>query len=211
MYGRVLSISLLLLFACSACSSQPKQVPQETSQSPTAALALSDVPDKAFRNYLEEHVDTDGDSMLSQDEVDAVTAIGAVSDDGTVTDQGLSGLGITDLTGIDVLSNLQTLVCADNEIQSLDVSLNSRLAKLACSANQISTLTLPSSDDLIVLEADENSLSSIDLSAYDSLQVVRLDSTVTVAGREANLGQSALDKVNFMTSAFLDSTDHNGM
>lgn len=89
--------------------------------------------------------------------------------------------------------------------------MNSRLAKLACSANQISTLTLPSSDDLIVLEADENSLSSIDLSAYDSLQVVRLDSTVTVAGREANLGQSALDKVNFMTSAFLDSTDPNGM
>jgi hypothetical protein len=186
-------------------------VSQEPSESPTAALVLSDVPDKTFRDYLEEHADTDGDGALSQDEVDAVTEIGTVSDDGTVTDRGLSSLGVTDLTGIDVFTNLQTLVCADNEIRALDVSKNTHLTKLVCSTNQITTLTLPSSDGLSVLEAGENSLSSIDLSAYSSLQVVRLDSTVTVTGREAHLDQSALDKVNFMTSAFLNSVDGNGI
>ena len=150
----------------------------DAGASSKAVLVLDDdVPDEAFRTYLAENVDTDANGSLSREEAGAVTALGTPE-----VDDGLAGLGISDLTGIGCFENLATLVCSNNSIAELDLSHNTSLEQVVCENSQISELELPDTDDLYLLHCTGNSLTQVDLSGCAGLTDVQLDGGTSIVG-----------------------------
>ena len=152
------------------------------------ALNLADVQDQAFRTYLSESFDANGDGALSKREAEAVTSIGSVSEP-LEKGNGLTGLEIGSLQGIEVFNNLETLVCSDNALASLDLSKNDKLAHLVCTNNGIQDLVLPASGSLVSLWAEGNRLQSVDLAAQSGLSDIKLDAGVHVIGNSIQLDE----------------------
>lgn len=131
-------------------------------------LRLSEVADEAFRGYLSSNVDADQNGEISQEEADAVTAIGAVGEDGSASG-GLASAGVSSLSGIEVFQNLEVLVCPSNSLTSVDVSNNAQLKVLICTNNQISRINLGEGKALERLDIHENQLASLDVSSCEGL------------------------------------------
>ena len=83
-----------------------------------------------FKAYLVENFDTDGDGEISRDEAELITAIEC------------ENLGLTSLEGVRNLTNLQTLHCSYNAIETLDVSGMTSLTELLCDHNLITDLNV---------------------------------------------------------------------
>ena len=77
------------------------------------------VPDAAFRQYLVEHFDKDGDGNLSGDEANDVKHIDC------------RNLGITSLAGIERFQNLLSVNCSGNPIREIDLRLSASFFILA--------------------------------------------------------------------------------
>jgi photosystem II stability/assembly factor-like uncharacterized protein len=118
-------------------------------------LSLSDVGilDTAFLYALiDEGVDTNGDSLISYTEAEAVTSVD------------VSGKGISDMTGIEAFINLEHLQCRHNDITSLDVSSCTALKLLYCNSNQLTSLDVSNNSALGGLGCRDNQLISLDVS-----------------------------------------------
>jgi hypothetical protein len=63
----------------------------------------------------------------------------------------VSGLGISDLTGIENFTNLKVLSCSNNPLTSIDLSNNTSLTKLNCSGNPLMSLDLSNNTSLTKL------------------------------------------------------------
>ena len=109
-------------------------------------------PDAVFHEYVAACFDTDKNGILSAEEISAVTTI-------DVPDKGIS-----DLTGIEHFTALETLSCQNNQLTSLDVSNNTVLWHLNCSNNKLITLDVSNNTALESLFCDLNQLTSLDLS-----------------------------------------------
>ena len=105
-----------------------------------------------LKSLLKQGIDKDGDGKISRAE--AVSVVSLHLDNGT----------ISDLTGIEAFVNLDTLICHNNELTSLDVSKLTNLVYLRCEFNDISSLDLSSNVLLERLLCSHNSLTSLDLS-----------------------------------------------
>ena len=88
----------------------------------------------------------------------------------------VSNLSIADLTGIEAFIGIDTLICTDNSLTSLDVSANTSLIYLCFSNNQLSTIDLSSNTQLIEVCGQFNQLSAIDVSANTALKYLYLSS-----------------------------------
>ncbi len=186
-------------------------------------LNLQDVPDEAFRTYLAQNVDEDGDGGIDQEEADAVTAIGDVSA-GAVEGNGLAGLGISNLEGISIFSNLSQLVCSDNQLTELDLSGLAGLTNLDCSNNQLTGLDLSANGSLASVSCDDNeglsslalpkgdvlssvhatgcSLESIDLTGLAGLTDVLIDDSVQISGDAAMVDDQARDNLELLAALY---------
>lgn len=175
---------------------------------PKIVLDLQDVPDEAFRAYLAQNVDVDGNGGIDQEEADAVTAIGDASAD-AVAGNGLAGLGVTSLEGISTFSNLAQLVCAGNQLTELDLSGLTNLTALDCSSNQLASLDVSGQANLADLDCSSNQLTGLDLSANGALASVSCDGN-------AGLSSLALPKGDVLgtvsaTGCGLESVDLAGL
>ena len=54
----------------------------------------------------------------------------------------VSGLGISDLEGIEYFNQLETLNCSSNKLSGLRVAFNRKLTYLDCSDNQLTSMDL---------------------------------------------------------------------
>lgn len=77
---------------------------------------------------------------------------------------------ITDLTGIDFFTSLDTLHCANNKLTSLDVSKNRKLTILDCYNNQLTKLDVGENRLLKYLDCSTNLITSLDLSKNMQLE-----------------------------------------
>jgi len=112
-----------------------------------------DIPDNNFLNALiESGFDTDGDSIISNAEAEAVTSLSLID------------LGISDMTGIEAFVNLKVLACPDNPLTSLDVSNCIKLRVLRCNNNQLTDLDISKNITLTMLKCCDNQLSKLDVS-----------------------------------------------
>lgn len=91
--------------------------------------------------------------------------------DGKVLTANISGIksleirftNISDLTGIEDFTSLETLVCNNNNLQNLDFSKNTKLNYLNCSENKLTSLNVSNNISLEVLSCYMNNLSVLDV------------------------------------------------
>lgn len=104
-----------------------------------------EIADAAFKAYLLENYDVDGDGVLSSKEAEAVTKIEA------------SGLGIKDMSGLAAkFPNLTWLDCSDNELTELDLTGLQALTYLDCSGNKLTGLDISLLVNLETFDATGN-------------------------------------------------------
>ena len=111
-------------------------------------LTYSTVNDEAFLAYLLANFDTDGDGRLSNVEIQNVTEIDC------------SESGIASLEGIDIFTNLTSLICSNNKLNSLNVSSLTALTTLICNDNQIDRIDISQNVKLVTLDCSFNGLSA---------------------------------------------------
>lgn len=85
---------------------------------------------------------------------------------------------IASLKGIEYFINLDTLLCHQHKIDSLDISPLVNLKRLLCDGNGMKYLKTSGAANLLVLSASFNQLSVLDLSQNDSLQHVDCNSNI---------------------------------
>ncbi len=127
------------------------------------------IPDTAFLYALiDEGVDTNGDSLISIEEAEAVTSLDVHNN-------------ISDMTGIEAFVNLDALDCngegssgvLPNFITSLDISNNAELEYLWCGENMFNALDVSNNDALLYLACNQNLLTSLDVSNNPKLEKLR--------------------------------------
>ena len=121
-------------------------------------IATTYVPDDNFEQAL---IDLGYDNVLDNyvvtDSINSVTFLDVRND------------SISDLTGIEAFTALDTLWCGINQLDSLDVSSNTALTSLSCGLNQLTSLTVGSNTALIYLDCHLNQLTSLDAVSYTHL------------------------------------------
>lgn len=110
-------------------------------------------PDAAFRTYVLETADTDGDGYLSARERNEVSSIQ------------VAYKGITTLQGIEYFNRLSILNCASNRLTELKLG-TADLTQLNCGYNRLTGLDLGKQPGLINLTVSANPLESMDLRDY---------------------------------------------
>lgn len=137
------------------------------------------IPDPVFRRYLIRNFDSDGDNCLSHNEAAAITRI-------VVPD-----MGIRYLIGIEYCTALEHLDAARNDIQMLDLSLNTKLRYLNCSNNRsMSRLNVSGCTLIEELYALNCNYSQLDLQSMSRL--TRLDCSANPVTEIDLMGKSAL-------------------
>lgn len=116
-------------------------------------------PDAVFRKYVINHFDkAETDGYLDP------------SSEGYVVEElNVSGLGISNLKGIEFFPNLEKLDCSDNKITHLNVSQNTKLTKLNCQNNQLVQLVVTGCSALIYLYCNDNQLQELNVSGQTKL------------------------------------------
>lgn len=134
-----------------------KEVGIETVATGIVVINEANFPDQGFRNKIKKF-DLNGDGVFDSEEIAAIKEIHT------------SGGDIFDnLKGIEFFTELESLSCARNEINGLDISKNVKLVSLNCSNNNISSLDVSKNTKLETLICSSNDLSSLDVSKNTAL------------------------------------------
>ena len=124
---------------------------------------LTYVPDDNFEAYLE--ANGMGNGIANDDHVLTASISG-------VTSLTVNSLSIADLTGIEDFTALESLSCANNILNTINVSQNTSLTSLDCSNNQLSSLNVAQNTNLQNLTCDNNLLTSLSLTNNTALAVL---------------------------------------
>ncbi|WP_369013403.1 T9SS type A sorting domain-containing protein [Flavobacterium anhuiense] len=103
--------------------------------------------------------------------IDTGTADGKVltSSISSVTSLDVSRSSISDLTGIENFTSLQTLIASRNSLTSVNLSKNTKLTYLDLGTNQLTALDLNTNTALDNLDCQKNKLAALDISNNTSL------------------------------------------
>ena len=123
----------------------------------TAILNEVNFPDANFRAALVSELGINEGDVITDEMVAATTSLNVV------------GRSITDLTGIEHFTALETLYCYDNRLTSLDVSKNTALKELWCYNNRLTSLDVSKNTALTSLVCFDNQLTSLDVSKNTAL------------------------------------------
>ena len=129
-----------------------------------------------FIALIEQGVDTNGDSLISYSEAEAVTSLDIAGYEGGGVWGPNQSRGIENMKGIELFVNLDTLDCSVNDIVSLDLSQNASLTYLRCSWNQLSNLDVSNCTGLKKVDCPKNQLTSLDVSNNTALTFLRFSS-----------------------------------
>ena len=128
---------------------------------PAADVEINETnfPDERFCDIVKTF-DTDGNNVLSENEIAAVTEINC------------KRMGIASLKGIEHFTELEKLYCYDNKLTALDLSRNVKLEELNCRTNRLTALDLRNNTELQMVICSENALTELNLSHNPKLQDV---------------------------------------
>ncbi len=171
----------------------------ETEEQCIAASQVTLIPDINFEKELivqgYDTSPTNGETPTSKIEV--------------IIDLDITLENISDLTGLEDFTALETLDCSYNPITNIDISANQALRTLSGRFMDLETINLGSSPNFIGTSLGHNELNSIDVSQLPNLGVLRVeDNNLTTVDVTNNLMLSILDVYdNPMTS--LDIRNNN--
>lgn len=151
------------------------------SANPSIAIDAEHFPDENFRTYISDLYDRNDDGMLDRSEIRTAQNCTPV------------GLEIRSLKGIEVLTDLECLNCSGNELESLDVSQNTKLEELVVSNNPLEELDLSNNLALIELTCHYTLLKSLDVK--DNTQLKILDCADFVFAELDISGHPSLEEV----------------
>ena len=132
------------------------------AQAEGVTIDETNFPDAAFREYVERVCDSDGNKVLSAEEIGKVESMMLVAGLTTVSK-------ITSLKGIEYFTALTELNCANNALTELDVSQNTALTDLNCSENELTELDVTKNTALTELRCSNNALTELDVSKNTAL------------------------------------------
>lgn len=156
---------LLVLPALAALSlsatANAEEAPATDPGASTSEIAVdaAHFPDEVFRGYISSQIDLDASGTLSQTEIDSVDTIDFLWGE----------YYVTDLTGIEYFTSLETLECCYTAITSLDVSQFPKLTRLNCSDTGITSLDVSNNPELSYLECSYTGLTALDVSKNPKL------------------------------------------
>lgn len=157
-------------------------------------------PDSAFRSYIAEEFDKNGDNTLSGAELKP-------RKDGELVINVSGKSGIKSLKGIEHFEALTELNCRYTSLDELDVSKNKKLKKLKCGLCGITSLDVTNNTELEYLYCGENELTSLDVSNNKKLE--RLDCSKGKISEVKLPGTANLKKANLERNE-LESLDLTG-
>jgi Leucine-rich repeat (LRR) protein len=149
---------------------------------------LVNIPDPNFEQAL---ID------LNIDSDETVNGFMVQSDALGVIDLDVSGQNISDLTGIEFFTDLETLSAFNNNLSSIDLSQNINLDTALLALNNLTSIDFSNNPDLISISLNDNNLSSIDLSNNTALLQVFVNNNnlssidVSMLSNLENLGVSS--------------------
>lgn len=133
-------------------------------------------PDPVFRYGVYTNSDGDRNGVLSEQEILETYGLDVQGDPyhvntetGEIIDPQYS---ISDLTGIELFTNLTALYCDRNKISKIDVSKNTDLVLLYCSGNLLTELDLSNNTNLEVLQCESNKLTTLNISNKKGMSVL---------------------------------------
>ena len=121
------------------------------------------IPDIAFKSYLIQQFDGNGDGEIDRFEAEQVQ--------GTID---ISQMGISDLTGLEAFVNIQILRANLNFISSINLSANQKLTAISVSHNILTSIDLRRNAALKAIYLSNNQLSSFDPSGNPNLEYLDL-------------------------------------
>ncbi|MCH2035284.1 MAG: T9SS type A sorting domain-containing protein [Tenacibaculum sp.] len=139
----------------------------------------TNVPDDNFEAYLETHNATGG--IVSVGDPTSM-GNGIANDDKVateiiqnITSLNISNQGITDFTGLEGFTALETLQAYDNTVSSLDLTANVNLTEITCSDMGLTSINISNLTKLERVWLGNNNLSTIDLSSNTNLNYLNVD------------------------------------
>ena len=193
---------------CEECEDCPKgcidcELPTGTTQIQNYGLSTTYIPDAGFRAALTQQFGIPFDSNYRTETINFLS----------VDSLDVSALGISDLTGIENLVNLEEFWCNDNQLTSIDISNNTLLEEFGCGNNQLTSLDVTNNTALTVLECSDNQLTSIDLSQNTNLiYFICEDNNITSLDLTNNTALIWLDVINNnLTSLDVRNGNNNNM
>lgn len=157
---------------------------------------LINITDANFLNALIAlGADTDGDGKISSTEAETITSLNVSKD------------SISDMTGLELFVNLESLDCGYNQITKLDVSKNFALIELDCRYNQLTTLNVSNNTVLKRLNCSGNKLKILDVSNNADLRYLGCSSnSLTSLDVSKNISLTNLHcNNNYLTSLDLSN------
>ena len=167
------------------------------------------IPDNIFENYLENN--NMGDGIMGNHYV-------LTSNISDVSILDIDYLPVTDLTGIEDFTHLNTLSIQGCNVTSLDLSHNGFLQGLNCRNNNLTSLNVSTGPyGLTVLTCDDNQLTSLDMSSNPMLEVLtcsnNLITNLNITGcdslREFDASYNQLTTFSFLTNPSITAPLYN--
>lgn len=129
---------------------------------------IVNIPDANFKTALLNNfptIDTNNDGEIQVSEALAATDITAVAQN------------IVNLQGIEEFLNLETLVCFNNPITSVDLSSNTQLLQIIFTFADLTEIDLEANTQLLSVSLGNTSISQIDVSQLSDLELLDVRST----------------------------------
>ena len=189
-------ILMLLSVILSCCG--PKLEPTPTPPTPTPPEPVEKnyvtISDANFKSYILTNFDTDKDGGIDESEAQAIKKIEC------------KDLGISSLDGIRCFTNLETLDCSGNKLESLVLCSAgktkasvpegncSKLKAIECSGNKIASVEISACAALETFAASNNQLAEVDLSGNPALESVNVSgNTLTDIDLSGNPALESID------------------
>ncbi|UMB62257.1 DUF1566 domain-containing protein [Lutibacter sp. A80] len=136
----------------------------------------------------------------------------------TLTSLKIFNKAITNLTGIEDFIALETLNCAQNQLNSLDVSNNTALTYLWGQYNQLNSLNISNNTALTYIAVNNNQLTSLNVSNNTALtyigvnqnQLTSLDVSNNTALTSLSVGSNQLTSMDVSNNTALTSLSVGG-
>ncbi|MFD1615070.1 T9SS type A sorting domain-containing protein [Gelatiniphilus marinus] len=159
------------------------------------------VPDANFEDYLETHNANGGLVNIGDDDSmgDGIANNGSVFTDRITSVRSLiiNDMAISDLTGIEAFNSLETLICSNNKLTSLNVSNNNNLQTLLCGANQLTALDVSSNLNLEDIDCSSNQILTLEVTNNSLLKKLNTSNNrITVIDVSQNASLTSLSISN---------------
>lgn len=111
-----------------------------------------EIPDSNFFNAIKYDVDKNNDNQIQISEANAIEKLS------------IGEKNISSLKGIEYFTNLKELYCFKNNLNTIDISKNTKLSVLWCNSNQLTSLNVNSNTLLKEIDCNKNKLVFLDIS-----------------------------------------------